>query len=154
MGAIAAEPLKLLLLQNAEQFRLQFQGDVADFVKKQRASVPQFKSSDFLRNCSGERSFFVAEQLALKKPKRNSRAVQFDKGTLPPAAEIPTDQLPLFQMHHPITKYLVCLNVFSGSVPVPLPESFRWQSFALLRDLPMPSPHRRAVEAILEIERK
>jgi len=74
--------------------------------------------------------------------------------TLPPAAEIPTDQLPLFQMHHPITKYLVCLNVFSGSVPVPLPESFRWQSFALLRDLPMPSPHRRAVEAILEIERK
>jgi A/G-specific adenine glycosylase len=74
--------------------------------------------------------------------------------TLPPAAEIPTDQVPLFQMRHPITKYLICLNVFSGSIPLTLPESFRWQSLTLLRDLPMPSPHRRAVEAILEIERK
>jgi A/G-specific adenine glycosylase len=74
--------------------------------------------------------------------------------TLPPAAETPTDQLPLFQMRHPITKYLISLNVFSGSIPSPLPEGFRWQTLALLRDLPMPSPHRRAVEAILEIERK
>jgi hypothetical protein len=73
---------------------------------------------------------------------------------LPPAAETPTDQLPLFQMRHPITKYLICLNVFSGSIAEPLPESFRWQSIAVLRELPMPSPHRRAVEAILEIERK
>ena len=74
--------------------------------------------------------------------------------TLPPAAETPNDQLPLFQMRHPITKYLICLNVFSGSIPLSLPESFRWQSSALLHDLPMPSPHRRAVEAILAIEGK
>jgi A/G-specific adenine glycosylase len=74
--------------------------------------------------------------------------------TLPPAAEAPTNQLPLFQMRHPVTKYLICLNVFSGSIPLTFPESFRWQSLALLGDLPMPSPHRRAVEAVLEIERK
>lgn len=74
--------------------------------------------------------------------------------TLPPAAEISTDRSPLFQMRHPITKYLVCLNVFSGPVPEPLPESYQWQSIVALRDLPMPSPHRRAVEAILETERK
>jgi A/G-specific adenine glycosylase len=74
--------------------------------------------------------------------------------TLPPAAEAPTNQAPLFQMRHPVTKYLICLNIFSGSIPLTLPESFRWQSLALLRDLPMPSPHRRAVEAVLEIERK
>jgi hypothetical protein len=68
--------------------------------------------------------------------------------------EVPTNQLPLFQMRHPITKYVVCLNVFSGSVSEPLPEGFRWQSIAALCDLPMPSPHRRAVEAILATERK
>jgi A/G-specific adenine glycosylase len=74
--------------------------------------------------------------------------------TLPPAAEIPKGQLVLFQMRHPITKYIVCLNVFSGTIPDPIHESLRWQTVATLCDLPMPSPHRRAVEAILEIERK
>jgi A/G-specific adenine glycosylase len=76
--------------------------------------------------------------------------------TLPPAAaeEIASHQLPLLQLCHPITKYLVSLNVFSGPVPEPLPYNFRWQSLAALHDLPMPSPHRRAVEAILKSERK
>jgi A/G-specific adenine glycosylase len=75
--------------------------------------------------------------------------------TLPPAAadEIPSNQLPLLQMRYPITKYLVCLNVFFGPVLQPLPENFRWQGLATFRDLPMPSPHRRAVEAILKTER-
>jgi A/G-specific adenine glycosylase len=75
--------------------------------------------------------------------------------TLPPAAadEIPSGQLPLLQIRHPITKYLVCLNVFFGPAPEPLPEGFRWQSLAALSDLPMPSPHRRAVEAILKTGR-
>ena len=73
--------------------------------------------------------------------------------TLPPATEVTSDQLPLFQLRHPITKYLVCLNVFPGPVPDLLPENFRWQTIASICDLPMPSPHRRAVEAILEMER-
>src|ERR1700685_3780207 len=67
---------------------MQFQRDVADFVQKQGSFVRQFKASDFLCNRSRKRSFFVAEQFALKQPKRNRRAVQFDKGPLPPAAEI------------------------------------------------------------------
>jgi A/G-specific adenine glycosylase len=74
--------------------------------------------------------------------------------TLPPAAEASMDQSRLFQMRHPITKYLVCLNVFSGSVPEPLPANLRWQGIESLRDLPMPSPHRRAVDAILAAERE
>jgi A/G-specific adenine glycosylase len=76
--------------------------------------------------------------------------------TLPPAAadEIPSGESPLLQIRHPITKYLVCLNVFSGTTPKPLPEGFRWQSLAALDDLPMPSPHRRAMEAILAAERE
>jgi A/G-specific adenine glycosylase len=74
--------------------------------------------------------------------------------TLPPAAtdEIFANRLPLLQMCYPITKYSVCLNVFFGPVPEPLPDSFHWQSLAVLRDLPMPSPHRRAVETILKTE--
>jgi A/G-specific adenine glycosylase len=71
--------------------------------------------------------------------------------TLPPAAETP--QVALFQMRHPITKYIVSLSVFAGSVPESLAEGFRWHTVKSLDDLPMPSPHRRALEAILEIER-
>jgi A/G-specific adenine glycosylase len=74
--------------------------------------------------------------------------------TLPPATAIARDQLPIFQLRHPITKYLVCLKVFAGPAPDTLPESFRWQTIASICDLPMPSPHRRSVEAILEMERK
>jgi A/G-specific adenine glycosylase len=75
--------------------------------------------------------------------------------TLPPASadEIPGNRQPLLQMRYPITKYLVCLNVFFGPVPELLPDSFRWQNLAVLHDLPMPSPHRRAVDAILKTER-
>jgi A/G-specific adenine glycosylase len=76
--------------------------------------------------------------------------------TLPPAAanEIPGDQLSLLRIRHPITRYVVCLNVFFGRVPESLPEGFRWQRLSALYDLPMPSPHRRAVEAILKTGRK
>ncbi|HZC35908.1 MAG TPA: hypothetical protein VE242_09860, partial [Chthoniobacterales bacterium] len=74
--------------------------------------------------------------------------------TLPPATTIGKDQLPMFQLRHSITRYLVCLSVFAGSAPDPLPERFCWQTIASICDLPMPSPHRRSVEAILEMERK
>jgi A/G-specific adenine glycosylase len=76
--------------------------------------------------------------------------------TLPPAAagEIPSNRSPLLQIRYPITKYLVCLNVFLGPLPESLPDSFRWQSLIALGDLPMPSPHRRAIEVILKSERE
>jgi A/G-specific adenine glycosylase len=76
--------------------------------------------------------------------------------TLPSAAadEIPSNQSPLLQIRYPITKYLVCLNVFLGPFRESLPDSFRWQSLVALDDVPMPSPHRRAVEAILGTEGK
>jgi A/G-specific adenine glycosylase len=72
--------------------------------------------------------------------------------TLPPATEISPAQVALFQMRHPITKYIICLSVFAGSVPESLQEGFRWQTVNSLGDLPMPSPHRRAMEAMLEIQ--
>ncbi len=77
---VTAEPLEFLLLQNAQQFRLKFQRDVAYLVQKQRALVCKFKASRLFRDCPGECPFFVTEQFALQKPKRDRRAIQFDKG--------------------------------------------------------------------------
>ena len=76
---VAAEPLEFLLLQDAQQFRLKFQRNVADLVKKERAFVGEFEPSRFLGDGAGERSFFVAEQLALEESKRDCGAIQFDE---------------------------------------------------------------------------
>ena len=47
-AAAAAQPFNLLLLERSEQFGLQFQRQVADFVQEQRAAVCRLKSSDRL----------------------------------------------------------------------------------------------------------
>jgi A/G-specific adenine glycosylase len=73
--------------------------------------------------------------------------------TLPPVTEPPTDRVALVRMRHTITRYLVCLNVYPGEPPVELTEGLAWHAVSSLADSPMPSPHRRAVEAILQLER-
>ena len=88
VSAVAAESLEFLLLQDSQQFRLKFQRDVADFVQKERTLVRQFKASSLLRDRSGECSLFVSEQFTFQKPERDRCAVQFDKGSLPAAAQI------------------------------------------------------------------
>src|SRR5437762_4343759 len=61
LRAVAAEALKFLLLQDAQQFRLEVEWEVADFIEKKRAAVGQFKTADFLIHCAGERALFMAE---------------------------------------------------------------------------------------------
>src|SRR5262249_20120260 len=88
MRKVAAEPLELLLLQDAQQFWLEFQRDVADLIQKKRASVGEFESPRFLGDGAGERAFFVAKQLALQQPQGDSGAVQFHKSPFPTTAQI------------------------------------------------------------------
>src|SRR5580698_6337398 len=88
VSAVAAEPLEFLLLQDAQQFCLKFEWNVADFIQEERTLVRKLKTPGLLRDRSGERPFFVPEQLAFEKPKRNCGAVQFDKGPLPATAKI------------------------------------------------------------------
>src|SRR5580658_1319262 len=71
MSAVAAEPLKFLLLQNAQQLRLKFERDIADFVQKECALMREFKAPHLVGDRSRKRSFFVTEQLTLQKPERN-----------------------------------------------------------------------------------
>ena len=61
-----------LLLQHAQQLRLQLERDVADLVEKQRAAVRQLEAADPLRDRAGERAALVAEELALQQAGRES----------------------------------------------------------------------------------
>src|SRR5437868_2784636 len=47
-GASAAQSFELLVLQHAQQLRLELQRDISYFVQKQTALVSQFQASNFL----------------------------------------------------------------------------------------------------------
>src|SRR5262249_42780376 len=65
------------LLEHAEQFRLERERNVANFVEKQGAAVRHLEAADFLRDRARERAFLVAEQLAFEQIERNRGAVHF-----------------------------------------------------------------------------
>jgi hypothetical protein len=67
-----AERFIFSLLKQPQQFQLDQRANVADFVQKERAAFGQCYSSRLSSRCTGERSFFVAEQLALKERFRQS----------------------------------------------------------------------------------
>src|SRR5688500_4554386 len=87
-GARAPKPLKFLLLQGAEEFRLEFQGNITDFVEEERAAVRQFEAPDALRDCASEGALFMAEEFALEEAGRNGGAVQFDESAVAAVAQV------------------------------------------------------------------
>src|SRR5580704_12920405 len=84
----AAQPLKFLLLQCTQQFRLQLQRKISYFVQEQSSPVRLFKTSNSLRMSSCERSAFVPEQFALKQSCGYRRAVHADKAPVAPGTHL------------------------------------------------------------------
>ena len=56
---------------------MELQRYITDLIKKERAFVSEFETSRFLGDGTGKCALFVAEQLALKKSKRDCSAIQF-----------------------------------------------------------------------------
>src|SRR5258708_15040886 len=79
-AARASQPLEFPLLQNAEQFGLQFERNLSDFIQKDSASVGNLEAANALRDGSRESTSFVSEQLAFQQTGRNRRTVEFDEG--------------------------------------------------------------------------
>src|SRR5579864_6048015 len=84
---IAADTFELLVLDSAEQLRLELERHFADLVEKERTSMRQLEASDLLCHRSGERALFVPKQLAFEQTGRDRRAVHFDEAALLPAAQ-------------------------------------------------------------------
>src|SRR6266853_1766491 len=57
----APQALELLLLQNTQQFWLQWQRNVAHLVQEQRSFVSQFETSNLLRDSTSKSAFLVAK---------------------------------------------------------------------------------------------
>ena len=74
---VLPEAFEFALLQHAEKFGLQFQGNLADFIEEYCAAVSKLEATDALRDCAGKRPLFVAEQLALEQSHWDRGAIQF-----------------------------------------------------------------------------
>src|SRR5665213_2744698 len=85
--ACAAHSLEFLVLNGTQQFRLKFEWQLANLIKKQRTLVRQLEPSDLLRNRAREGALFMAEELTLQKAGGNRRAVYLDEAAFPARTE-------------------------------------------------------------------
>lgn len=69
--------------------------------------------------------------------------------TLPLADEVKSDEIPVFQIRHSVTRFLIHLQVFSGPAPVVLAPDNCYHPIKDLAGLPMPTPHRKSLDALL-----
>ncbi len=74
-GARLADPLEVLLLQEAQQLGLQRRRDLADLVEEQRPPLGHLDPPRLIADRAGERPLGVSEQLARQQLLRQRRAV-------------------------------------------------------------------------------
>jgi A/G-specific adenine glycosylase len=69
--------------------------------------------------------------------------------TLPLADDVENNEVPVFEMRHSVTRFVIHLKVFSGREPAVLAAYNSYHRIKDLPNLPMPTPHRRSVDALL-----
>src|SRR5437016_5657698 len=83
----AADPLELLLLEHAQELRLEVERQVTDLVEEQGAAVRELETADPSRDGTGEGAALVAEELALQEAGGDGGAVELDERATAPGAE-------------------------------------------------------------------
>jgi hypothetical protein len=73
---------------SAQQLRLHFHRDIADFIQKKRAPVGQLQTADLGGGRPREGALLVSEQLAFDEGDRQGRDAQADKRALTARAEV------------------------------------------------------------------
>ena len=76
--SLEPDPGKRAVLEHAQQFHLDGERHVADFIEKQGAAVGLFEAAGAAGDGAGERAFFVAEQFAFQQIFRDRAAVDGD----------------------------------------------------------------------------
>src|SRR5262250_2254824 len=88
MRPATAQTFEFLFLEYAQQFGLQGERNIPNFVEEKRSVIGQLKPPDFL--CDGPRkgALLVSKKLAFQQIKGNGRAIQLDEGTPTSRAEV------------------------------------------------------------------
>src|SRR5216684_1088076 len=74
-GTVATNPLELPLLQYAQQFDLERNRHVADFIEENRAAIGLLESADPRRDRAGKCTFDVSKQFGFEKVFRDGAAI-------------------------------------------------------------------------------
>jgi A/G-specific adenine glycosylase len=73
---------------------------------------------------------------------------------LPPAGDVMPHEVALFELRHTVTRFQIHLRVFAGEIAARLEDGERFHRLGDIRNLPMPTPHRLSVEAVLRQEQE
>ena len=84
----AAHPVELLLLNQAEDLRLQRERKFPDLVEEERAALGHFDPAQFSRVGAGKSALLVAEEFVLEERFRDRRAVDGDEGAFGAGGEL------------------------------------------------------------------
>ena len=136
--------------------------------------APRCAECPVARHCAAF-SRGTTESLPRKKPRRKTSALSehcawiFRRGRilleqqtgprwrglwkLPALAAAP-DAAPVFTHDYPFTHHRITLNVFTQPAPAHLGENQSWHPLAALDELPLTSPHRRAIESLRSRRRR
>jgi hypothetical protein len=66
MGTTTSETFELLFLQNTEEFGLQCEWHIADFIKEESPLVSQFETANSLSDCTRKSAPFMAKEFAFE----------------------------------------------------------------------------------------
>jgi hypothetical protein len=81
--AAASQPLDLLFLEDAQEFGLEFEREISDFIEKQRSSVGSLKAPHGLCNGTGKSAALMSEKFTFEQCTRNRRAINRHEAVLP-----------------------------------------------------------------------
>ena len=73
---------------------------------------------------------------------------------LPPLQTVPANQQPIYESVFPFTNHRVALNVFARRQQKICSRLQRWIRISSLESIPIPSPHRRALQSLLKRDRR
>jgi hypothetical protein len=88
MGTTTSETFEFLFLQDTEDFGLQCEWHIADFIKEESPFVSQFEAANSLCDCARKGSPFMAKELTLEQIEWNGGTVQLDQGPAAAGARI------------------------------------------------------------------
>ena len=71
-----------MILQHAQQLRLQFERDLSNLIEKQSASIGKLHAADFLADRSRKGSLLVPEELTFQQTCRDRGTVDPYKGSI------------------------------------------------------------------------
>jgi A/G-specific adenine glycosylase len=111
------------------------------------SALPRKKARPALRRLSENHSFSIRRrQVLLEQSQDRWRGMWM----LPRLAKRPASARPLHSSKFPFTNHRITLTVFGQArSPHPANSSQRWFAIDALDSLPVPSPHRRALRALL-----